>query len=192
VNGDRQGETSVSEVRLRPAAIGDAAFLGEMLAEAVTWDRPAAEPAPPLDELLEVPRIADYIRGWGRPGDAGVVAEREGVAVGACWFRRFSAAHPGYGFLDATVPGISLAVRPADRGRGIGSSLLSAAIELARRQEAVALSLSVARDNRRARRLYERAGFVPVEPEDGSLTMRLDLGRTDAGQSVTGAQPRGT
>ena len=177
------------QLGLRQTTSDDAAFLGEMLAEAVAWDRPPAEPAPPLHELLEVPQIADYVEGWGRPGDGGVVAEREGVAVGACWFRRFSTAHPGYGFLDETVPGISLAVRPADRRKGIGSGLLDAAIELARKQGVAALSLSVARDNRRARRLYDRAGFMPVEPEDGSLTMRLDLCRTDAAQSAAGAQP---
>jgi ribosomal protein S18 acetylase RimI-like enzyme len=119
------------------------------------------------------------------------VAERGGVAVGACWFRRLSAAHPGHGSLGETVPGISLAVRPAHRRKGIGSSLLGAAIALARKQGAAALSLSVACDNRRARRLYDRAGFVPVEPEGESLTMRLDLCRTDAAQPVAGAQPRG-
>jgi ribosomal protein S18 acetylase RimI-like enzyme len=37
------------------------------------------------------------------------------------------------------------------------------------------LSLSVAAANDRARRLYDRAGFVVVGPENGSLTMRLDL-----------------
>ena len=73
----------------------DAAFLGSMLAEAAAWNRPPERPAPPLAELLTVPRIADYIEGWGRDGDGGVIAESGGVPVGACWFRRFSATHPG-------------------------------------------------------------------------------------------------
>ncbi|HUK77142.1 MAG TPA: GNAT family N-acetyltransferase [Thermoleophilia bacterium] len=166
-----------TQIRLRRADIDDGAFLGEMLAEAATWDRPTDVQAPPLDELLEIPRVADYVEGWGRLGDHGVIAEHEGVPIGACWFRSFSAAHPGYGFLGESVPGIGLAVRPACRGRGIGSRLLAAAIELASEQGAAALSLSVARDNQRARRLYDRAGFVPVEPEDESVTMRVDLGR---------------
>jgi len=45
-------------------------------------------------------------------------------------------------------------------------------------QLGVALSLSVA-DGNRARRLYERAGFEPVELDDGgSWTMRLALAGT--------------
>ncbi len=163
------------EIRLRRVEIDDAAFLGEMLAEAATWDRPETAPAPPLAELLEVPQIADYIDHWGRQGDHGVVAELEGVPIGACWFRRFSAAHPGYGFLGETVPGISLAVRPGYRGRGIGSRLLAATIDLASEQAVPALGLSVARGNGQAQRIYERAGFVPVGCEGESTTMRLEL-----------------
>jgi GNAT superfamily N-acetyltransferase len=166
----------VTGIGLRPATVHDADFLGAMLAEAVSWDRPYGQPAPPLHELLQIPRVADYIEGWGRDGDGGMVAECGGAPVGACWFRRFCAEHPGYGFLGDDVPEIGLAVLTDYRGTGIGTLLLAATIDLARGQGIVALGLSVARGNAQARRLYERTGFAADASEGDSLTMRLWLG----------------
>lgn len=164
----------------REATPGDAGFIAEMLAEAATWDRPAGEPPPPLAEILADPRVADYVEGWGREGDDGIVAERHGEPVGACWFRSFTAEHPGYGFLGEDVPGLGLAVRLDHRGRGIGTRLLAKTIDRAGARGATALSLSVAECNP-ALRLYRRAGFVEVEREGGSLTMRLELTTGDRG-----------
>ena len=157
--------------RLRRIRADDGALVAEMVAEAVGWDRPEGSPPPPVDGLRAVARVADYFEGWPRDGDDGFVSEVEGTPVGACWFRRFTAAHPGYGFLGEDVPGIGLAVRERYRGQGVGTTLLAATIDLARGQGVATLSLSVAAGNR-ARRLYERAGFEPVElDEGGSWTM---------------------
>jgi ribosomal protein S18 acetylase RimI-like enzyme len=170
------GETT----NLRPAAADDEPFLMEMLAEAASWDRPAGDEPYPIEDLLTIPQVADYVLSWGRAGDIGRIAEVDGQPAGACWFRRFTADHPGYGFLGEDVPGLGLAVRPARRRRGLGTRLLVETIGLARKQGHPALSLSVAELNETARRLYARAGFVVVGREGDSLTMRLDL---------TGAQP---
>lgn len=167
-------------IDLRPAAADDEPFLTEMLAEAASWDRPAGDDPYPIGDLLTIPQVADYVVGWGREGDAGRIAEVEGQPDGACWFRRFTADHPGYGFLGEDVPGMGLAVRPIWRRRGVGTRLLVETIRLAREQGHPALSLSVAELNEPARRLYARAGFVVVGREGDSLTMRLDLA---AGQS---------
>ena len=166
---------AVSDVRLREATAGDAAFIGEMLAEAASWDRPPGAPPPPLDDLLAVPQIADYLEGWGRPGDAGMIAVQEGRPVGACWFRLMTAEHPGYGFIAEGIPDIGLAVLPEQRHRGVGRLLLEATVALARRSRFRSLGISVAEANRRARHLYESVGFVAVGREGDSLTMRLDL-----------------
>ncbi len=167
------------QVRLRQAAPDDGSFVGEMLLVAATWWAGAGDETPSAEELLAIPQVADYVEGWGRPGDGGVIAEWEGKPVGACWFRRFTPAHPGYGFLGEDVPGIGLSVREEYRGRGIGTSLLAAALATLLRGGAATVSLSVELGNERARRLYERAGFEPVGREGGSITMRLDL--ADAG-----------
>ncbi|WP_435744161.1 GNAT family N-acetyltransferase [Microbacterium sp. PMB16] len=55
------------------------------------------------------------------------------------------------------------------RGLGIGSALLDAAKERARRIGASAVRLSVVDSNPRARALYERHGFVPVRSSSMGL-----------------------
>jgi ribosomal protein S18 acetylase RimI-like enzyme len=165
----------MTDVDLRPARSEDATFIGEMLAEAASWDRPPGAAPPPLEELLTVSKVADYVEGWGRKGDGGVIAELDDRPVGACWFRLMTAEHPGYGFLAEDIPDLGLAVLPQHRGCGIGRRLLEGTILLARGQGFRSLGISVAEANRRARGLYESVGFVAVGREDDSLTMRLEL-----------------
>ncbi len=101
----------------------------------------------------------------------GMVAE-DGQPVSAAWLRLLPEQDPGYGFVDEQTPELSIGVVPAHRGRGIGSLLLEAPIEAARKQRYQALSLSVEPDNP-AQRLYERHGFQMIGTVDGSLTMLL-------------------
>jgi GNAT superfamily N-acetyltransferase len=140
--------------------------------EAAFW-RPD-RPRPPIDEALSDPHLARYLKAWGRLGDAAVIAEEAGDPIGAAWYRLFPADEPGFGFIDASIPEVSIAVRADRRGRGVGGALLSALINRARREGYRALSLSVERTNS-AVSLYERLGFVRVAPDDGAWTMRLDL-----------------
>lgn len=81
-----------------------------------------------------------------------------------------------------------ICVDRATRGRGIGTSLLGAAAELARTLGMGAVRLSVVDTNPRARALYERRGFTPtgqgtlgllapVYGFDGYTTMELEVVR---------------
>jgi RimJ/RimL family protein N-acetyltransferase len=54
---------------------------------------------------------------------------------------------------------LGMGVVSAWRGRGIGSRLLTAALQAARQREMTRIELTVRVDNERARRLYERFGF---------------------------------
>src|SRR5271154_4392125 len=63
--------------------------------------------------------ISRYVDGWGRAGDASLIAMDEGHSVGAAWFRLFSADSPGFGFLDEETPEMTLVVVPTKQGRGI-------------------------------------------------------------------------
>lgn len=131
-----------------------------------------------MDEALADPHLARYLNGWGRDGDAAVIAEEGGDPIGAAWYRLFSAEEPGYGFLDASIPELSIAVRADRRGKGVGAALLDALVDRARADGHPALSLSVEAANPAAS-LYERCGFVKVVRDDGEWTMRLDLRRFD-------------
>lgn len=159
------------DVALRPATASDAAFLTEMLMAAAFW-RPGG-PVGTIEAVRRDPQLAHYVAGWRQPGELGVIAETD-QPVGAAWLRFFTAADPGYGFIGAEVPELSMGVAASCRGRGIGRRLLEAVIVQARRRGIPALSLSVEPDNV-ARRLYESVGFEPVRPAGGSITMRLSL-----------------
>jgi ribosomal protein S18 acetylase RimI-like enzyme len=174
---------------LRPAEAADEPFLREMVREADRWRLPPEAPRPPLDEVLADPHVSRYVDGWCRPGDGGVIAEADGTPVGACWLRLFTADYHGWGFVGADVPELSLAVAPTSRRRGIGTQLLTEAIEQARREGYSAVSLSVMTDNP-ARFLYERAGFRHVATDEGSWTMVLEL--AGARRQPGAHQPFGT
>ena len=130
-----------------------------MLGEAAVW-RPD-KPTPTADQVLADPRYALYLAGWPRQGDYGLVAEQDGP-VGAAWYRTFTEASHGYGFVAEDVPELSIAVIASRRHEGIGRRLLVDLIEASVAQGYAALSLSV-NDGNPARGLYESVGFQPVE-----------------------------
>jgi GNAT superfamily N-acetyltransferase len=145
-----------------------------MLYEAVCW-RPDVQ-RPPFDEVLSDPAIAKYVEGWGRKGDAAVIATdtEEGHRVGAAWYRLMPEEDPGYGFVNPRTPELAVGVSPDRRGEGVGRALLRALLDTARKEGFGALSLAVEKGNP-ALRLYERCGFEKLFLVDGSWTMRLVL-----------------
>lgn len=157
-----------NEYSIRPAHVGDDAFLRRMLCEAAYW-RPG-DRKPPETEMLVDDHLLRYVSGWGRPGDVGVISEDESSRpLGAAWFRLFSTDQPGYGFVDESIPEVSMAVRDDCRGRGIGTALLLTLLEEAATAGFQALSLSVSADNP-ALHLYEGLGFVKVPQSLQALT----------------------
>ena len=146
-----------------------------MLYEAVYWRDDGAEERPPFDEMMARPELSRYVEGWGRVGDVAIVAlDRRDEPVGGAWYRLFTAEEPGYGFVDAGTPELSIALYPECRRRHVGALLLGTLLQHARSDGFAAMSLSVARENP-ARRLYARHGFEVVSEADGSLTMVADL-----------------
>lgn len=175
--GDRSptGHNSLVSVTVRRAGASDADFLAEMLVAAAFW-RPD-ESSGSVTEVLRQPQLAHYVAGWPRPGDVGVIALNEQEPLGAAWARLLPESDPGYGFVDAATPELSMGVVRGWQGRGIGSRLLDALVTAVREQGLASISLSVEPDNY-ARRLYERVGFRQVDEVSGSLTMLLRLQRS--------------
>jgi ribosomal protein S18 acetylase RimI-like enzyme len=160
-------------LRVRHARPADESFLWRMLA--TTARLPPAEP-PPVEQVQRDPGLAPYLAGWGRAGDAAVVAEVEGSTVGAAWFRVYDADHPGYGFVDALIPEVSIGVEAAWRGRGVGRALLNALVTRARADGHGALSLSVDARNAPALALYRSIGFFEADggsAENPTMILRL-------------------
>ncbi len=157
----------MNEIWCRPAGAEDNHFLATMLGEAAVWRPDKATPT--AEQVMADPRYAQYLTGWPRRGDCGLVAE-QGGPVGAAWYRTYTEANHGHGFVAEDVPELSIAVVVSHRRQGIGRGLLIDLIEASVAQGCRALSLSVAVNNP-ARGLYESAGFVPVEKRERAWTM---------------------
>lgn len=140
----------MSAVTIRAALTADIDLLWEFLAIAAY--EPNGEAA------RSIPVVASHLAGWKRPEDFGVIAEKEGMALGASWARQYTIDEQPIFFAGPRIPEISISVRPSARGAGIGLALLRMLENLARANDLDGLCLNV-RDANPAIRLYERAGY---------------------------------
>ena len=159
-------------LRIRDLESADADFLGVMLYEAVYWN-PAKERLP-AEFVLAHPALTIFHAGWGRPGDTGLVAEVDDCPAGVVWYRLFTEAEHGEGFVDEATPELAISVADGHRGQGIGGALMEAIHDRARAEGFERISLSVDADNP-AKRLYARLGYVEYEPGDDLGRMILTL-----------------
>lgn len=156
---------------IRAATEADLEFLTDMLVEAVNWhpERTLARA-----EILADAALGHYVDGWPGPAEAGVIAESAATPLGAAWYRFLPPEHPGYGFVAADIPELTVGVAPAHRHRGIGRLLLTALIDTARAAGLHHLSLSVERANH-AHALYRQLGFTVHASDADADTMLLPL-----------------
>ena len=157
---------------IRELTEDDLPFLREMLYAALDW-RPGAE-LPPIEYVLAHEQVVIFHEGWGRTGDTALVAEQDGRPAGVVWYRFFTDAEHGEGFVDEETPELAIAVVDELRGQGVGQALMEAMHERARRDGIGRISLSVDAENP-AKRLYARLGYVEHEPGDDLGRMILDL-----------------
>ncbi len=148
-------------------------FLATMLGEAAVW-RPD-KPTPTAEQVMADPRYVMYLADWLRPGDFGLIAEGDGP-VGAAWYRTYTEASHGHGFIARDVPELTIAVVASHRQLGIGRTLLTGLVEASVAQGYPAISLSVA-ENNPARALYESTGFEHVAKHGWTWTMIRHAGR---------------
>src|SRR6185437_13747329 len=140
----------------------DVPFMRSLLTHAYNWHVNVFD--------TEVP-ISRYVDGWGRPGDTALLAVEGGHRIGAGWFRLFREAAPGYGFVDAQTPELTIVVLPSRQGQGIGQLLLAGLVERAQADAYRGLSVSVEKSHPEVA-VYEAAGFEQVAESGHALTMR--------------------
>jgi GNAT superfamily N-acetyltransferase len=158
--------SDISGITIRSSSPDDEPFLWEMLYQAL-YVPEGADPFP--REIVRLPEISRYAENWGQAGDLGFVAVVGETCVGATWLRLLKGANKGYGYINETIPELTIALAPEFRGRGIGTKLLSRLMaEAKNRYHAVSLSVSA---NNPALRLYRRFGFEIVASSGDSLTM---------------------
>jgi GNAT superfamily N-acetyltransferase len=158
---------------LRFAHQDDLPFLKWMLYEACY---PEGGERPPIEKGISKPDVCVYLDGWVRKGDAGlIVATDAGGPMGAAWYRLFTAAAPGYAFIDEQTPEAAIGMVFEARGQGLGTQLMRNLMSLANKQGHKRMSLGVADINPRARRFYERLGFEEVGRKEDGTIMVADL-----------------
>ena len=156
-------------VEIRELRAEETSLHRDMLYAALEWN--PKRRLPPKALLLRLPQLTMFYAGWGRAGDTALVAELDGRSVGLVWYRYFTDETHGEGFVDEATPELAIAVADGHRGKGVGTALMEGFTRV--HADGVArISLSVDLGNP-ARRLYERLGYVEVEP--GSEKMVLDL-----------------
>ncbi len=121
-------------------------------------------------EIIYNPELHHYIKDFGRSDDYCLVAESDGVLIGAIWSRIFSPYAKSYGWVDENTPEISMAVDEKYRNNGVGAKLLEAMIEKLKEIGYEKVSLSVDTVNF-AYSLYKKFGFVDYELTDKSSVM---------------------
>jgi GNAT superfamily N-acetyltransferase len=158
----------IEGIHFRVSQQEDQDFLWKALYHALSV--PPGSPLPNR-EVVNLPILAQYVDSWmKRPGDLGIVAIEDKTQIGAAWIRKWIGSTQGYGFVDPTIPELSISLPPEYRGIGIGTKLLGLLLEKVS-QQYEAVSLSVANYNT-AKRLYERHGFQEIgEAKEDSITM---------------------
>ncbi len=144
-----------ADYRVRPAGLRDVEFLADVVIEATRaqgrWPADFDEAGFRRDYMSWTEK---HVRGED-PGSTTSVVEVAGEAVG-----RLRVVRDGE---RIELAGIQL--RPSAQGRGIGTGIIET-LKLEATSSALPFELSVEHDNRRARMLYERLGFVQFA-EDG-------------------------
>ena len=144
---------------IRPATEDDAPALADLHVRAWQW---AYRGLLPDGYLADLPRqTADREAMWCRqvrepPASSPVwVAERDGRVIGFCNAVPSRSGEPG------TADLLTLYVEPEVVGTGVGAALMRRALDDLRARGYRAALLWVLEGNERARRFYERWGWVP-------------------------------
>jgi GNAT superfamily N-acetyltransferase len=149
-------------VTIRNGGHLDVPFIRSMVTHAYNWH------VTKLDTDIPLSR---YVDGWGRPGDTALIAIEGGHRVGAAWYRLFRPSAPGYGFVDAATPELTVAVVPGRRGEGIGQELVRGLVARARAAGYPGVSTSVQKDHPEVA-FYEQEGFEAVSESEHTVTLR--------------------
>lgn len=153
-------------VTVRPLDASERWLLERATLENLNWNAARFT----LEEVRARPEFAHYTRLQPNRGDFGLVAVVEGEVVGVVWAMYLPADDPGFGFVNAKTPELSIWVRSDHRSRGIGRHLLRSVAAEARRRGIGAISLSVEEGNP-ARHLYVSEGFID-QPAPGVMLRR--------------------
>lgn len=159
------------QLKIRLITPSDNLFLRELLYEAIFIPE-GIQPFP--KSIIEDPEISKYVANWGKPGDIGLIAFNNELLIGAVWCRLFDKEHKGYGFIDPSIPELSMALLKEYRNKGLGADLLNEFLIIASQYGYESISLSVDKRNR-AFDFYLKHGFIVIEEQETAYTMMIEI-----------------
>lgn len=170
-----KGSLMTSDFSIRDMRRDEYPLLETFLYEAI-FQKGCASPLPRT--IVHEAELSRYFEGFGGAHDRCLVAECDRIVVGAVWVRLFTEEAPGFGFVDAMTPELSISLLGAYRNRGIGTDLVQTMLRTLREKRYLQVSLSVQRENP-AIRLYRRVGFSVVREcgDDCIMLYRLASGQ---------------
>ncbi|MDZ8110475.1 MAG: GNAT family N-acetyltransferase [Nostoc sp. DedQUE12a] len=164
---------------ISPLTQKDESFLWQMLYEAAHLSK---EGNFTVQDVVNHPDLAKYVKNWGEKDDSGFVAilESTNQPVGAAWLRLLTGENKGYGYISDRIPELAIAILPEYRNQGIGTELLKHLLTAAKTSYP-SVSLSIRATNP-ALALYKRLGFEVVLGSETinrvggiSFKMKIDL-----------------
>lgn len=145
-------------MHIRAAETADAAGIAAVHVDSWRGAYRGLLPDAVLDDLDVERRTAGWTRLLGEPAPRSAVLVAENPAGRLTGFVHLVPTRDDDGD-DRTAEITSIYARPSAWGAGTGRSLMSAAVDAAREAGFTALTLWVLRDNDKARRFYELAGW---------------------------------
>ncbi len=126
---------------------------------------------PPSKDIVELPELRLYYEDFGKGrGDHAIVAEEDGMIVGAVWTRIMN----DYGHVDNDTPSFAISLYKECRGKGTGTCLMKAMLDLLRQEGYKRASLAVQKANY-AVRMYEKVGFRTISENDEEYIMVCEI-----------------
>lgn len=152
---------------MRPLTSADRPLLRDATLANMNWN----EERFTLDDVDAAHEISHYFTSFPSGRDFGLAHQDANVVKAVAWVVFLPAEDPGYGFVDADTPELSITTFAAYRGRGIGSQLLSDLISQARRHKPQRRGRQRRTTPLRARRLWSRR----TQRRFGHDVSRVDL-----------------
>lgn len=147
----------------------DYQFLREMLFEAVFWSR--IDNRPSLEEGLSYDYTKHILVDFGaRKGDIAVIAEIDGIKVGAAFIRYWDDDLNTRGYISEDIPVLVIAVVEVHRCQSVGSHLIESLKTVAIENNISKISLCVTKSNI-AYHLYTKQNFKIVQDIESSYNM---------------------
>ena len=127
--------------------------------------------AAPPKSIIENEELQVYVRDFGKmPDDRCLVAECDGMVVGAVWTRVMN----DYGHIADGIPSLAMSLYKEYRNKGIGTKLLEQMLQLLRKEGYQQVSLSVQKENY-AVRMYRKVGFEVLKETEEEYIMVCSL-----------------